>query len=492
MSAVGLSRREDGTYFPRTNAPGMNQTIVLYLKIIIMADLKSVLALSLSGRIQDKIFRKLRNGKTIVSQQPSEQTFSSPEVKEDRDTRITGFGGSGHIIPVVMDAIRLGFRDHENWEQPGNYFMKANAKTLCDAVRDERGDLKRVYDFKEMVVSAGPTIPIVVTVSVTPDTGKILFEQEADTSVAGANRGPKDVAYALVLESGLEEAGLVQLRERSESGSTSFAIPASWDKTKLFIHVFTTSAYDKKSSKSSCLYPANNELNDALVTVEVLEEDIVDATDGKDLPESPGVEVMIEFTKWSQRRKTSRTHPRDRVYAILLNTVGNRYRCIPLGTRVGKKKVKVTLDKDWDPMHTYLYSFTVDHDYKRVSVPVCLNAGDNIAVPRVAVNAAAGSLAFAVDTTPEPEPVTRVVDGEEVTDIDTLATAGIDPDVPAEHLYTAVFDAAARHLDLVPVHATDAAAPATLAVAEGSNPRYRFTFTIAVTGDGRSRARRTY
>ena len=454
-----------------------------------MAELESVLAFSMSGRIKDKIFRKLPSGRTIVSQQPSEQTFADPEVKEDRDTRITGFGGSGHIVPVVMDAIQLGFRDRKNWEQPGNYFMKANAKTLCDAVRDEQGNLTRVYDFKEMIISAGTTRPIVVTASVTPDTGKILFEQEADESSAGANRGPKDVAYALVLEGTQEEAEMVQLRERSESGSTSFAIPADWDKSKLFIHVFTASAYDRKSSKSTCIYPANNALNDALVTVEALEEDIAETTDGKGNPVPARVEVTIEFTKWSQRRKTPCTNPRDRVYAILLDSEGDRYRCVPLGNREGKKKVKVKLDKDWDPIHTYLYTFAVEHDYKRASVPVCLNAADNIAVPRVTVTPSAGSLAFALDTTPEPAPVIRVVDGEEVTDMDILANAGIDTDVPVERLYTAVFDAAVRHLDLVPVHAADAKAPVTLAVAENANPRFRFTFTIAVTGDGRSRAR---
>lgn len=454
-----------------------------------MADLKSVLALSLSGRIQDKIFRKLPNGRTIVSQQPSEQTFADPAVKEDRDTRISGFGGSGHIIPVVMDAIRLGFRDRENWEQPGNYFMKANAKTLCDAVRDEEGNLKRVYDFKEMVVSAGATIPITVTASVTPDTGKILFEQTGEESTTGSNRGPKDVAHALVTEGTLEEAELILLRERSESGSTSFAIPAGWDKSKLFIHVFTTSAYDKKSSKSACIYPANNALNDALVTAEALEEDIAETIDGKGNPVPARVEVTIEFTKWSQRRRTSHMHPRDRVYAILLDAAGARYRLVPLGNREGKKKEKVTLDRDWDPMHVYLYTFVVEHDYKRASEPVCLNAADNIAVPRVTVTPSAGSLAFALDTTPEPAPAIRVVGGEEVTDMAILANAGIDTDVPAERLYIAVFDAAARHLDLVPVHTADAKAPATLAVAEGINPRFRFTFAIAVTGDGRSRAK---
>lgn len=454
-----------------------------------MADLRSVLALSLSGKIQDKIFRKMPNGKTIVSQSPSTQTFSDPEVKEARDTRIAGFGGAGHIIPVVKDALVLGFRDRENWEQVGNYFMKANAKTLCDAVRDEQGALVRVYDFKEMVVSAGSTRPIAVTASVTPDTGKIVFEQAGEESPSGASRGPKDMAHALVLDGTNEEAELVGLRERSESGSTSFAIPAGWDKSNLFIYAFTTSAYDKKSSKSVCLYPAGNALNDALVTAEAMEEDIAATTDGKGNPVPARVEVTVELTKWAQRRHTPCTHPRDRMYAILLDDSTGRYRCVPLGTRERKKVVKLTIDKDWDPMHVYLYAFVVEHDYKRASAPVCLNAAGNFAVPRVAVTAAAGSLAFAVDDTPEPAPAIRVVDGEEVTDLSILAAAGIDTGVPVEHLYTAVFDASSRCLDLVPMHAADAKTPATLAVAEGSNPRFRFSFAIAVTTDGRSAAK---
>ena len=220
-----------------------------------MAKMKSDLASELHGKVGDKLYRTLATGKIVVTPSPKEPTFVDEKVKEDRDTRVKGYGGSRHFAAVVNDAIKLGFPPEKRGEQPMWKFMKHNAKTLCKSKRNEEGELVRVYDFKKMVVAAGNLLRANVTVAFDEATGIFTFTQEADPR-GGSRANPDDKVYALIIDGMNEDAEFMTLRDRSENGVTSFTVPEWWDKENLFVYVFAGTRTKKKASPSVCLYPA--------------------------------------------------------------------------------------------------------------------------------------------------------------------------------------------------------------------------------------------
>ena len=67
--------------------------------------------------------------------------------------RIKGFGGCGHMAPVVLAAILVGLVERARGKFAGNRFVQLNARTLCKAVAGEDGKSVREYDFKAMVIA---------------------------------------------------------------------------------------------------------------------------------------------------------------------------------------------------------------------------------------------------------------------------------------------------------------------------------------------------
>ena len=217
--------------------------------------MKSDLASELHGKIGDKLYRTLATGKILVTPPSKEPTFVDEKDRDDRDTRMKGYGGSGHFASVVNDAIKIGFPREKRGEQPLGKFMQYNAKTLCKSAKNEKGELVRVYDFKKMVVAAGNLLRANVTVAFDKATGVFTFTQEAD-SRGGTRANPNDRVYALIIDGVNEDAEFMLLRDRSESGGTSFSVPEWWDKENLFVYVFAGARTKKKASPSICLYPA--------------------------------------------------------------------------------------------------------------------------------------------------------------------------------------------------------------------------------------------
>ena len=72
-----------------------------------MAEMKSDLASELHGKVGDKLYRTLATGKIVVTPPSKAPTFIDEKDKDDRDTRMKGYGGSGHFAAVVNDAIKI-------------------------------------------------------------------------------------------------------------------------------------------------------------------------------------------------------------------------------------------------------------------------------------------------------------------------------------------------------------------------------------------------
>ena len=195
-----------------------------------MGTIKSDLCSEIHGDVGDKTYRTTKAGKVTVNNKAALPTFRDEEVKDERDKRISGFGGCSHMSYVVGDAIMLGFPPVKRGEKPLGKFMKYNAVTLCKVTTNEKGKFVWVYDFPGMVVSKGNLLDIEVTAT---------FD------------------YAFVLDGTNEIGELVPMRTRAESGSTSFSVPRKWDKNNLFVYVFTVSKNKWRVSNSTCIYPAS-------------------------------------------------------------------------------------------------------------------------------------------------------------------------------------------------------------------------------------------
>lgn len=194
-------------------------------------------------------------GESIISMKGGTPTFVDPVDEENRDIRIKGFSGSGHLTSVLKEVIDLGFREAKSPKYPINLFVEANALTLCTAHRDEHRKIVKEYNYLAMKVAGGTLDTADVTVTYTSEARKFLFEQDGEV-IIGGRAYADDVVYACVFESVQEKVALVELRERGKSGSTSFAVPAGWDAEKTFVYIFANAAHKRLSSPSVRVYPA--------------------------------------------------------------------------------------------------------------------------------------------------------------------------------------------------------------------------------------------
>lgn len=219
-----------------------------------MATVESDLCSEIHGDVGDKTYRTTKAGKISVNNKAAMPTFRDEKMKDERDKRISGFGGSGHMAYVVGEAIMLGFPPRRRGEKPLGQFMKYNAVTLCKAEPNEEGKLIWTYDFPAMVLSKGNLDEIEATATFDKESGMFMFTQKEDR--AGSRAKLDDMAYAFVLDVTKEKGELVPMRTRKESGSTPFPLPEGWDKENLFAYLFTVSKDRRRVSNTKCIYPA--------------------------------------------------------------------------------------------------------------------------------------------------------------------------------------------------------------------------------------------
>ena len=220
-----------------------------------MAKVKNSLFWKMSQSLGQYKITDKGKGESIISMKGGTPTFVDPVDEENRDIRIKGFSGSGHLTSVLKEVIDLGFREAKSPKHPVNLFVEANALTLCTAHRDEHRKIVKEYNYLAMVVAGGTLDTVTVTVTYTSETRKFLFEQDGEV-IIGGRAYTDDAVYACVFESVQEKVALVELRERGEAGSTSFAVPAGWDVEKTFVYVFANAAHKRLSSPSVRVYPA--------------------------------------------------------------------------------------------------------------------------------------------------------------------------------------------------------------------------------------------
>ena len=143
----------------------------------------------------------------------------------------------------LLPVIRKGFTGVGNGTT-SNAFVSTNMGAVSV-------DEKHVatMDYERMAVSFGELDVPVVSVTYGAETSKYLFEQEAQEEESGYALSD-DLVYAVLFETVLKRVKMVALRNRGESGSTSFALPGGWDNTKVQAYCFATSVNGRLVSGS--------------------------------------------------------------------------------------------------------------------------------------------------------------------------------------------------------------------------------------------------
>ena len=244
-----------------------------------MAIVKSPLFTEMRKSIGESKFSTIY-GRIIASAKGNPPTFKDPRVKETRDLRVSGFGGSGELSGVLKEVLRLGYREVPRAKYPVNLFVEDNATMLCTSTRGKDGKIVKEYDYPSMKVAGGTLDTVTVAVTYTEDTRKFLFAQDGEVIIGGRAYSDEKV-YACVFEGKQKKVALVTLRERGEAGSTSFTLPAGWDVADTYIYAFAVSAGEERSSPSTRVYPAPTVEEEALARmaeIERLEEERQKAT----------------------------------------------------------------------------------------------------------------------------------------------------------------------------------------------------------------------
>jgi len=146
----------------------------------------------------------------------------------------------------LLAIIRKGFEGAGNGTT-SNAFVKEN----MGAVSVAEGHVATV-EFEQMKVASGILDVPEVTATYNADMSKYLFEQEGDKDENALSLA-NDKVYAVLFETALKRLKIVALRDRGESGSTSFPLPKKWDNTKVVAYCFATSKNGKLVSDSDYL-----------------------------------------------------------------------------------------------------------------------------------------------------------------------------------------------------------------------------------------------
>ena len=150
------------------------------------------------------------------------------------------------LAQSFLPVIRKGFVGVGNGST-SNAFVSMNMR----AVTVDEKNLATI-DFEKLSVAIGLINPPKVTVTYTEENQKYLFEQEGQEEEDGY-ASADDKVYGVLYETERGRARLVELRERGESGSTSYALPEDWDNTKVRVYGFATLKNGKRASDSLSL-----------------------------------------------------------------------------------------------------------------------------------------------------------------------------------------------------------------------------------------------
>lgn len=147
------------------------------------------------------------------------------------------------IVRRTLPVIRKGFVGVGNGST-SNAFTSVNMAAIQV---DE--NYAATIDYGILLLASGMLYPPKVTVEYDEATKKYMFAQEMQESEDGFSL-PDDKVYAVLLEETLNCTKLVSLRDRGESGSTSYTLPEDWDTSKVHAYCFATTKNGKRASDS--------------------------------------------------------------------------------------------------------------------------------------------------------------------------------------------------------------------------------------------------
>ena len=147
------------------------------------------------------------------------------------------------IVRRALPVIRKGFAGIGKGS-PSNAFTTANMGAI---VVDEK--YNTTIDYEHLLLGNGMLYPPKVSAEYTEETKKYSFMQETQESEDGFAL-PNDKVYAVLLEETMNRTKLVALRDRGESGSTSYALPEDWDASKVHVYCCATTKSGRSASDS--------------------------------------------------------------------------------------------------------------------------------------------------------------------------------------------------------------------------------------------------
>lgn len=150
------------------------------------------------------------------------------------------------VIRRTLPVIRKGFAGVGKGS-PSNAFTSVN---MAAVLVDE--NYAATIDYEHLLMGSGMLYPPKVSVEYNTETKKYIFSQETQESEEGFAL-TTDKVYAVLIEETKKRTKLVALRERGESGSTSYALPEDWDAAKVHAYCFATTKNGKSASDSSYL-----------------------------------------------------------------------------------------------------------------------------------------------------------------------------------------------------------------------------------------------
>lgn len=158
------------------------------------------------------------------------------------------FGLLVQLSRVFIQTTRIGFPEKANGRSSSNEFVRTNKNFVTV---DE--NYVATIDVEKLQVSGGQLSRYFkVTATYDTATRTLTFQQEAPSASALTGE-PKELVYASILETGANASGLVPLRPRGESGSTSIELPEWWKIENCQIYLFATSENGRQASPSQYL-----------------------------------------------------------------------------------------------------------------------------------------------------------------------------------------------------------------------------------------------
>ena len=160
----------------------------------------------------------------------SRRDNSTPEILDQRAKMKVLVQLSRRLIPVIRNA-----------------FVKANQAAV---EVDEKHVATIVFDRLKM--AEGLLYTPKVTVTYASESKMYSFEQEMQEEEEGYALAD-DKVYGVLLETVLNRAKIVPLRDRGENGNTSYALPEDWDEANVKVYCFATLRNGSAASDSRYL-----------------------------------------------------------------------------------------------------------------------------------------------------------------------------------------------------------------------------------------------